>query len=142
MISALHYKRNRPYRHILVLVLLVSWISLTLSASCSMPLFSSVMPDNMPGCTETASGEVPHLKDHNHQAIPDCSLKPCVSAQSPTFPDFDRLPSPDFPVFLVCLIAVFWSLFYNYPPSQRLRIADPPFGRPVLLIYRFCKLLN
>jgi|CXWL01.1.fsa_nt_gi hypothetical protein len=142
MISALHYKRNRPYRHSLVLVLLVSWISLTLSATCSMPLFSSVMPDNMPGCAETASGEVSQLKAHANQTMPDCSLKPCLSAQSPSFPDFNRLPSPDFPVFIVCLIAVFWSLFFSYPPSQPLRIADPPLGRAIPLIYRFCKLLN
>jgi len=142
MISALHYKRNRPYRHALVFVLLISWISLTLSATCSMPLVSFVMQDNMPVCTEAASDEASQLKDNIHQGMPDCSLKPCLSAQSPSIPDFNRLPSSDLPVLIFCLIAVFWSLLFSYPPSQCLRIADPPLDRAVLLIYRFCKLLN
>ncbi len=139
MFTALHSKRNRPYRHTLVLVLLVSWISLTLSATCTMPLISAAMPEHMQGCAETTATDSLHRQD---PAMQDCSLKPCLSSQTQSFPDFSRLPKLDLPVFILCLMAAFWSLFLNYPPVQFHRFVDPPPDRQVLLFYRFCKLLN
>jgi len=138
MVKAIHSKRNRPYLQLLLCLLLISWISLTLSVTCTMPSVPVAMAE-MAGCTETVGTEHSH---HDHKAIQDCTLKPCYSSQSDTFPEFSRLSNPEMPVFILCLIGLFWSLFLHFPPALILRIPDPPLGRQVLLIYRFCKLLN
>lgn len=138
MITALHSKRNRPYLHTLVFVLLVSWISLIISATCTMPMppVLSAMPDHMPGCSESGAPE------HIPKAIKDCAFKPCLDSQANPLTDFSRLAKPDLPVFILSLIWTFCYLFFTYPPTRVLRITDPPLGRRILLIYRFCTLLN
>jgi hypothetical protein len=106
-----------------------------------MPSVSVSMAD-MSGCAEAGVIENLHHDEHGHKASQDCTLKPCYSSQSDTFSEFSRLSNPEIPVFILCLMGLFWSLFLNYPATQILRIPDPPLGRQVLLIYRFCKLLN
>jgi hypothetical protein len=106
-----------------------------------MPSVSVSMAD-MSGCAEAGVIENLHHDEHGHKASQDCTLKPCYSSQSDTFSEFSRLSNPEIPVFILCLMGLFWSLFLNYPATQTLRIPDPPLGRQVLLIYRFCKLLN
>ncbi|SJM90964.1 hypothetical protein [Crenothrix polyspora] len=144
MITALHSKRNRPYLHTLVFVLLVSWISFAISATCtmSMPSALSAMPEHMQGCSDLGTLEYSHHQDHAAKSVPDCTLKPCLESQTSSFPDFNRLANPELPVFILGLIWTFWCLFLTYPPLQVPRKTDPPLGRRVLLIYRFCRLLN
>jgi len=139
VLTALHLKRNRPYLHTLVFVLLVSWISLTISATCTMPMPSvlTAMPDHMQGCSESGAPK------HTSKTMQDCTFKPCLDSQTHSFPDFHRLTKPDLPVFILSLIGTFFCLFLSYPPTKvPLRKADPPLGRRILLIYRFCTLLN
>jgi hypothetical protein len=145
VITALHFKRNRPYLHTLVFVLLVSWISLTISATCTMPMPSVVtaMPEHMPGCSESGAPEHSHHQDHASKAMQNCSFKPCLDSQTHSLSDFNRLTKLDMPVFILGLIWTFLCLFLTYnSPAKDLRIAGPPLGRRILLIYRFCTLLN
>lgn len=138
MITALHSKRHRPYLHTLVYVLLVSWISLAISATCTMPMPSALkaMPDHTPGCPDSGTpGQSP-------KAMQDCSLKPCLDSQTDSFPDFNRLAKPDLPVLILGLIGAIFCLFLSYPPTRTPRKADPPRRRRILLIYWFCTLLN
>jgi len=122
----------------LVFALLVSWISLAISATCTMPMPSalSAMPDHMPGCPDSGTPE------QTPKAMQDCTLKPCLDSQTHSFPDFNRLTKPDLLVFILCLIWTFCCSFLSYPPIRVPHKTDPPLGRRVLLIYRFCKLLN
>lgn len=139
MITALRLKRNRPYLHMLVFVLLVSWISLAISATCTMPMFSALtaMPEHMPGCSDSGAPK------HTSKDMQDCTLKPCLDSQTHSFPDFNRLAKPDLPVLILGLFWTFCCLFLSYPTTQVPRKkTDPPLGRRVLLIYRFCTLLN
>ena len=142
MITALHSKRNRPYLHTLVFVLLVSWISLTISATCTMPLVLMTTSNHMQGCPEFSTTEHSHFKDHPSKAMQDCSFKPCLDSQNNSFTDFNRLTKPDLPVFILSLVWTFCYLFLTYPPIKVPRKTDPPLGRRILLIYRFCTLLN
>ncbi|MGZ8163398.1 MAG: hypothetical protein ACXWTT_11075 [Methylobacter sp.] len=142
MIVALHSKRNRPYLHTLVLVLLVSWISLTVSAACSMPSVLIAMADHLPACSEAGEASHLHHQGHTSKALQDCSFKPCLDSQANSFPDFNRLAKPDLPVVTLSLIWTFGYLFLSYSPPKVPRIDDPPLGRRILLIYRFCTLLN
>ena len=138
MITALRLKRNRPYLHTLVFVLLVSWISLAISATCTMPMPSvlTAMPEHMPGCLESGTPE------HTSKTMQDCTFKPCLDSQANPLTDFNRLAKPDLPVFILSLIWTFCCLFPSYPSTKVPRKTDPPLGRRVLLIYRFCTLLN
>lgn len=142
MITALHAKRNRPYLHTLVFVLLVSWISLTISATCTMPMPSllTTMIKHMPGCIESGTAE-PH-QDHTDKTVQDCVFKPCIDSQNDSSTPINRLVKPDLPGFILCLIWTSWYFFLSYPPTKVPHKADPPFGRRILLIYWFCTLLN
>ncbi len=139
MITLLHSKRNRPYLHTLVFVLLVSWISLTITATCTMPMPSALaaMPEHMPGCSDSG------IPKHTSKTMQDCTLKPCLDSQTHSIPDFNRLAKPDLPVLVLGLIWTFFTLTIFYLPIRVPRKTDPPpTGRRILLIYRFCKLLN
>jgi hypothetical protein len=143
VITALHFKRNRSYLHTLVFVLLASWIFLTLSATCLMPSVLITMSDHMPGCPETAASSHPHHQEHSPQALQDCSLKPCLDSQPESFTDLNRLAKPDLPIVIPGLLWTFWHLFVSYRLPPRVPpMTDPPLGRRILLIYRFCTLLN
>jgi hypothetical protein len=142
VITALHSKRNRPYLHALVFVLLVSWIFLTISATCTMPSVMIATSGHMPGCSESGAPEYSHHKDHAPKAMQDCSFKPCLDSQSDSVTPFNRLTKLDMPVFILSLIWTFWCLFLTYPPTKVPRKTNPPSGRRILLIYRFCTLLN
>ena len=139
MITGLHFKRNRPYLHTLVFVLLVSWLSLTMSAICKMPLVLMTASAHQQGCSE--SGQQ-HNQDYTHKAMQACSLKACPDSQTNPFTDIIRLTKPDVPVFILSFIWIFWCLFLTYPLIKVPRKTDPPLGRRILLIYRFCTLLN
>jgi hypothetical protein len=138
VITALHLKRNRPYLHTLVFVLLVSWISLTISATCTMPmpLIMAAMPDHMQGCADSGTHE------HMPKPMQNCVFKPCLDSQTNSLTDFNRLSKPDMPVFILVLISAFLCLFLSYPPITAPPKDDPPLVRRVLLIYQFCRLLN
>lgn len=145
MLTALHSKRNRPYLHTLVFVLLVSWISLTISATCTMPMPSvlKAMSEHMQGCSESGAAGHSHHQDPASKAMQNCSFKPCLDSQTHSLTDFNRLAKPDLPVFILGIIWTFFYLFLSYPPTKvPPRKAAPPLGRRVLLIYRFCTLLN
>lgn len=139
MIIALHSKRNRPYLCMLVFVLLVSWISLIISQTCTMPPVLNTVFAHMSGCSASGMSQhqAPALKSKQN-----CSFKPCLDSPSDSFVNFTRLTKLDFPVFIACLIWTFWCLFLTYPPIKVPCKTDPPLGRRILLIYRFCKLLN
>jgi hypothetical protein len=138
VITALHFKRNRPYLHTLVFVLLVSWISLTISATCTMPmpLVLPTMPDQMQGCTDSGTHE------HMPNPMQNCVFKPCIDSQTNSLTDFNRLTKPDLPVFILVLISTFLCLLLSYPLIKVPPKANPPLGRRILLIYQFCTLLN
>jgi hypothetical protein len=121
-------------------VLLVSWISLTISATCAMPMpsLSTAIPDHMPGCSDIGMTE----QGHASKAMQDCSFKPCLDSQTNPLTDFNRLTKPDLPVFIPSLIWTFLCLFLSYPPARVPYKADPPRGPQIPLIYRFCTLLN
>ena len=142
MIKGLHSKRNRPYLHTLVFVLIASWLSLTISATCTMPLVLMVASAHQHGCSGSGESGQPHHQDYTHKAMQACSLKACTDAQTDPFTDFIRLTKPDVPVFILTFICIFWCLFLTYPLIKVPRKTDPPLGRRILLIYRFCTLLN
>jgi len=142
VIIALHSKRNRPYLHTLVFVLLVSWISLTISATCTMPSVSMASADHSQGCSEPHVSAHLHHQDHDSKTMQDCSLKSCLDSKPDSFTDFNRLAKPDLPVFILSFIWTFWCLLQIYSPIKVPLKTDPPLGRRVLLIYRFCTLLN
>lgn len=136
MIIALYFKRNRPCLRALVFVLLLSWISLIISATCTMPMSSALkaMPEHMQGCSGT-------LK-HSSETMQDCSFKPCLDSQANPLTDSNRLGQPDLAVFIAVPILTFLCLLLSYPSPKIPPKADPPLGRRLLLIYRFCTLLN
>jgi hypothetical protein len=143
VLKTLRSPRNRPYLHALVCLLLVSWISMMISATCAMPGLSHASSANtLPvGCSESE----PHSLQHNgHTAMPDqdCSYKSCLDSQpNPAF-EF-RIDKPHVPIFMLCLLGLIGYLLHYYIPVQRIpRATAPPIGRRVLLIYRYCTLLN
>ena len=142
MITGLRSKRNRPYLHTLVFVLLVSWLSVTMSATCTMPSVLMTASAHQQGCSDAGEFVQPHHHDYTHKAMQVCSLKACPDSQTNPFTDFIRMTKPDVPVFILSFIWIFWCLFLTYPLIKAHRKTDPPLGRRILLIYRFCTLLN
>ena len=139
MITGLHSKRNRPYLHTLVFVLIASWLSLTISATCTMPSVLMTASAHQQGCSGSGESGQPH---YTHKAMQACSLKACTDSQTDPFTDLIRLTKPDIPVFILTFICIFWCLFLTCPLIIVPRKTDPPLGRRILLIYRFCTLLN
>jgi hypothetical protein len=123
-------------------VLLVSWIFLTISATCSMPSLLIATSDHMPGCLESGAPAHTHHHGHTPEAMQDCSFKPCFESQAKPFPEFNRLLKPDLPVFIVSFIWTFGGLFFVARITGVPRVADSPPGRWIPLFYRFCTLLN
>jgi len=139
VITALHTKRNRPYLHTVVFVLLVSWISLVISATCTMPMPSALtaMSEHMPGCPDSGT------LGHTPKDMQDCAFKPCLDSQDGLPSDLNRLTKPDLPVFILSLIGTFLFLFFSYTATKVPHKVDhSPSGRRILLIYWFCTLLN
>jgi hypothetical protein len=143
VLATLRYQRNRPYLHALIFVLMLSWLSMLVSATCAMPMaWRSASAEVMPaGC----SGPGNHTPVHSGQpSMPDqgCSFKPCMDSQpNPAF-EF-KIDKPQMPVFVLCLIGLIGYLFHYIPLLYIPRAtASPPIGRRILLIYRYCTLLN
>jgi hypothetical protein len=123
----------------MVVVLLVSWLSMLISATCTMPMPKAFVLKTaavMDTCIHDSATK-PAIQDTQ-----DCSLKLCLDSTNDTVTDATRLIHPELPVFLLTLAWTFLSLFIFYAPVPIPRKADPPLGRRVLLIYQFCKLLN
>lgn len=145
MIAALHAKRNRLYLHTIIFVLLVSLVSLAISATCTMPmpLALATMPDHMPGCSDTGMAGNANHQDDASEAMQDCTLEPCLDSQAGSVTDLYRLIKLDLPIFILVFICTFLCLFTSYPPTKVPRKkTEPPVGRRILLIYLFCTLLN
>ena len=142
MKTGVHSKRNRPYQRTLVFVLLVSWLSLTISATCTMPSVLMAVSAHQQGCSDSGESGRTHNQDYTHKTMQACSLKACPDSQTNPFTDFIRITKPDVPVFILSFIWIFWCLYLTYPLIKVPRKTDPPLGRRILLIYRFCTLLN
>jgi hypothetical protein len=113
------------------------------SATCAMPsLWRGSAVDVMPaGCSESghlASQPVGHVAMSDQ----DCSFQPCLD--SPPNPAFEvKIDKPQVPIFMLCLIGLIGFLLPYTPRQPRIaRAMAPPIGRRILLIYRFCTLLN
>ncbi len=142
MLNALRTKRNRPYLHALVFVLLVGLVSVLVFSTCAMPVsWRMSSSETMPaGCSEP----VKHAREHQGRTTtPDqeCSFEPCIDSHpNPVFGY--KLDKPDLPVFLLPLIWIIGSLLYDIQARRIPRIASPPAGRRIPLICRFCILLD
>jgi hypothetical protein len=131
VLTVLH--RNRPCLHGIVLVALLCWLALLVSATCTMPLRTS--PAVMAGCPEQRT---PH---QDHIPKTDCSFKPCLDSRSGPGVAAGEQP-PKLPLIALWVV---WLAAGWLSPIRHLRIPrppDPPSGRWVPLIYRFCVLLN
>lgn len=143
MLIRLRSPKNRPYLVSLILVLMVSWLSMLISNTCMMPepVFKSSVSTMPAGCGEMDSSA---MHDGSHTAMPhqDCSFKPCLDSHpNPVFEV--KIDKPQIPIFVLCLIGLIGYLFqclFSTPLIPRAKA--PPIGRRVLLIYRFCTLLN
>ncbi|MBF6650975.1 MULTISPECIES: hypothetical protein [unclassified Methylobacter] len=143
MLTTLRSPRHRPCLHVLLCALLVSWLAMLVSATCAMPspwILSSAgaMPA---GCSESehvASQPIGHITMPDQ----DCSLQPCLD--SPPNPAFEfKMDNPQMPIFALCMIGLVGFLLPYAPRQPRIaRATAPPIGRRILLIYRFCTLLN
>lgn len=141
MLTKLRSQRNGPYLQMLVFLLLVSWFSSLVSATCSMPLqwraFSGAMPAGCSKPDQQASERMHHAPKPSQ----DCSFKPCLESQvNPAF-EF-KLDKPGMPVFVLCLVWLTGCLFRNVQVPRIPCSMVPPTGRRIALIYRFCTLLN
>lgn len=135
MLTALRQRRNHPLLHGFVLVLLLSWVALLMSATCLMPP-SLQTAAAMSDCPAEQAGS------HNgHVPKTDCSLKPCLA--SPADPGFVfGAEQPQLPPAMVWLAALA-SLWLRPLHAPRIsRPPAPPAGRRIPLIYRYCTLLN
>jgi hypothetical protein len=142
VLKTLRYPRNRPYLRALIFVLLVSWISMLVSATCSMPSAWRIASAGLiPAGCSAPENRIPKHQGHATQPIQDCSLTPCPD--SPPNPVFGfKTDKPEMPLFVLCLVWLTGRLLHD-PISRRIpRSAAPPDGRRVPLIYRFCALLN
>jgi hypothetical protein len=141
VLTALRAQRNRPYLRLLALVLLVSWLSLLVFATCSMPAQWRTTSDAMPtGCSEPESHAQGH-QEHGPKPQQDCSFKPCLESQ--VNPGFGyKLDKPQMPAFVLCLSWLVGCLF-RHVQKRRIPCPTAPLpGRRIPLIYRFCILLN
>ncbi|MCX7108823.1 MAG: hypothetical protein NTX45_01595 [Proteobacteria bacterium] len=142
VLTALHYQRNRPYLHLLIFVLLASWVSMLVSATCSMPGSWRVSSTDVTpaGCQGSDSHAAKH-QGHTVKLVQDCSLKPCPDSQPNPLFGF-KIDQPDVPVIVLCLA---WLIGHLLNDSMGRRVpcpTAPPDGRRVPLIFRFCTLLN
>ena len=140
MLAWLRSRRNRSYRHAISAIVLISWLAFLISATCTMlPALAKAMPSLMPACSEQV--------DHSgHEPPPSkpflkCSFKPCLASYPHA--DFPVIPyKGDPPVLALLLVLTLSHRLLAGAPSRIPRCADPPVGRLVPLIYRFCVLLN
>jgi hypothetical protein len=136
VLTALRQQRNHPLLHGLMLVLLLSWLALLASATCLMPPALQAVAAAIPDCP--AEQPVPHKE---HLPPPDCSLKPCLASLSA--PGFvfgaDR---PDLPPVVLWLAFAAVARLRPRRPAPLARPPDPPSGRRIPLIYRYCTLLD
>jgi hypothetical protein len=126
-----------------MLVVMTSWLAMLISNTCTMPASAfETMAQTMPaGCAEMDHSAMPQDVPLSmpHQ---DCSFKPCLDSLSP--PAFEvKIDKPPMPAFVLCLIGLIGCLFHRPFSVPRIpRTTAPPIGRRILLIYRFCTLLN
>jgi hypothetical protein len=139
MLTWLRSRRNRFHQRAVLAITLGMWLAFLVSATCTLPGMTKAMPELMPACQEQV-GHPGHTDSlpKVHQA---CSLKPCLESQpQPSFPPGPRNGEPTALALLAVLIFCSWR---GLGPLARLpRLSDPPTGRRIPLIYRFCALLN
>jgi hypothetical protein len=141
MLKVLHFHRNRPYLYTFLCVLLVSWLFLLFSATCLMPsTWNTLAVEAMPaGCHES----IVHTQQHNDHAATttqDCSLKPCLDSQNSQNFGF-QLDKLDIAINVI--FCIFLIVLSSYKPKlSSTHFTTPPIGRRLLLIYRYCTLLN
>ncbi|QSA96880.1 hypothetical protein [Methylococcus sp. EFPC2] len=140
MIIALRSQSYRSCLHILVYVLLVSWLASIVSSTCVMPASwrATLVSLSAPaGCPDHG-----HTLGHEPRPTPDCSFKSClVHALDPTLGYEESKPQiPVFGLFLLGFIVI--PLPAQIRSCLLCRTAGPPAGRHVPLIYRYCVLLN
>jgi len=143
VLSQLHSPKKRACLRFILCVLMVSWLSMLISNTCMMPASAFAKPaDTMPaGCTEMDPSAL-HARKHAAMPDQDCSFKPCLDSHpNPVFEV--KIDKPPMPIFALCLIGLIGCLFHWLFSVPRIpRTTSPPIGRRVLLIYRFCTLLN
>ncbi|SMF95007.1 hypothetical protein SAMN02949497_2347 [Methylomagnum ishizawai] len=139
MLSRLRLRRNRPYLHAVLAAGLFAWLAFLISATCTMPVMAQAMPDMMQTCPD----QIGHLghSDAPSKMLQACSLKPCLESQpSPVFPASP--PNGDVPILALFVILVFDAWLGAGLAARIPWGLDPPSGRRIPLIYRFCTLLN
>jgi hypothetical protein len=143
VLSRLHSSKNRACLRFIICVLMVSWLSMLISNTCTMPASTfAASAEMMPaGCAEMDSSAL-HAGKHTGMSDQNCSFKPCFDSHSS--PAFEvKIDKPPMPIFALCLIGLIGCLFHWLFSVPRIpRTTSPPIGRRVLLIYRFCTLLN
>lgn len=129
--------------NMLVFVLVASWLFVSISATCAMPSAWMAIADSIEDCPQTGTHTADHHQQQRSKNLQDCSLKPCFEAQSnPSLSSLNRLVKPDLPLFVLCFVWTLEQLFFARRPPFKVRLSDPPPGRRIPLIYRFCTLLN
>lgn len=137
MLAYWRSRRNRPYLNAVLAVGLVAWLTLLISATCTMPVMANAMPELMPACPEQLS----HPDAPSTQMSQACSFKACLESQpDPVFP----ASAPNGEMLLPALIFILFvdAWFGAGLPVRIPRDLDPPSGRRIPLIYRFCTLLD
>lgn len=139
MLARLRLRRNRPYLHAVLVVGLFAWLAFLISATCAMPVMVQAMPDLMQACPDQM-GQPGHPEAPS-KMLKACSFKPCLEPQpNPVFPASPQ--SGELPMLALFLILVFDAWLRADLVSRIPRGLDPPLGRRIPLIYRFCTLLN
>ena len=142
LLNAWRQPVNRPYLRVLASVLLLCWVSMLVSASCAMPgaWRGTASAADSTGCVP-GSKHLPGHPAHPGTMARDCSLQACLDPPSTPFFPF-KADQPEWPVFVLCLSWLIVCLLRPRLSRPTPRMAAPPQGRRIPLIYRFCVLLN
>jgi hypothetical protein len=98
------------------------------------------LAETMPeGCPSPDSHAPQHLG--HTQPVQDCSLKPCPDSPPNVGLGF-KIDKPEMPLFVLCLVWLIVNWLHDQTNQRIPRQTEPPDGRRVPLIYRFCTLLN
>jgi hypothetical protein len=139
----MHSLKKRTFLHLFIPLLMVSWLSMLISNTCMMPAstFETSASPMPAGCAEMdpSASYQDKITGMPHQ---DCAFKPCLDSHpNPAFEI--KVDKPQTPIFVLCLLGLTGYFFHSIlfisrtPPRS-----VPPIGRRILLIYRFCTLLN
>ena len=140
VLAALRSPRNRPYLHAVLSLVLASWIGLLVSATCAMPAVLQAALGMMLACAEQPHHASGHA-DNGSNPSGDCSFKPCFESQpNPGFVFDPQKAGLPFVALGLAWVMGLWLAAIR--PTRIPRGADPPHGKRIPLIYRYCALLN